>query len=274
MKIQKIWDKYWSGREALNTESVATSDPYYRLLRRLIDLSKGEKLNIMEAGCGSGVRTLALVREFQEHPLNAMFIDYSPTALAFARKNALKNRTIASFVLADVLNLPFPNETLDVVWNEGVNEHFNGPKRSLIFREMTRVCKKGGQVIVIVPNALNLPYRLRKRLLELQGRWEYGFEKAFSIFELRNKMKSAGVISNKAGGVTILSSFFPLLELISKKALLSRPPNAKQIARLGILRRTFWKIEGTLERLLGAVVGENIGIRAIKNRYEIINSVR
>jgi ubiquinone/menaquinone biosynthesis C-methylase UbiE len=106
------------------------------------------------------------MREFQEYPLNATLVDFSPTALDFARKNAEKNGVRASFTLADVLRLPFPDESFDIVWNEGVNEHFDREKRQLVFSEMARVCKVGGQVIVIVPNTLNLPYRLWKKVLE------------------------------------------------------------------------------------------------------------
>jgi len=262
--MQDLWNKYWSAKATLSVEKVKRCDPYYALLRRLIELSKVEELNVLEVGCGSGIRTLALAVNCQRSPIAATFIDCSITALAFAQKNASENRVVGNYILADGFNLPFPDETFDVVWNEGVNEHFYGFKRQRIFEEMSRVCKDGGQVIVIVPNALNLPYRIWKQLLMWRGHWEYGYEKPFSIFELRNKVKSARLSLDKEGGVMILSSFFKLIPVKKSRRdsfLESTMPDK-------MLRLIFHNVENGLERLLGGVLGENIGIRAVK-RNEI-----
>lgn len=257
--MQETWDEYWKGRDAFNVERIIESDSYYRLLKRLIDPPRDRNL---EVGCGSGIRTLALLREFQNYRLRTTLCDLSPSALAFARKNADHNRIAANFALADAFKLPFPDKSFDIVWNEWVNEHYHGGDRQLIFNEMARVCKPGGQVVVVVPNALNPPYRLWKKVLEIQGRWEYGFEKLYSIFELRNKMKNAGLILTKAGGMKIMSSFFCLTELIPKKRA-NKAANARQTAYSGGLGSAFRKVEGFLEKVIW-FAGGNIGIKGVK----------
>ncbi|MHC1589125.1 MAG: class I SAM-dependent methyltransferase, partial [Methermicoccaceae archaeon] len=170
---ETVWDKYWKRQHELKIENTIKSDPYYRLLKRLIKLPLNNGVRILEVGCGSGTRTLALLKDFEECHLNAVFIDLSMPALSFAKKTANNTKLTADFIKADALNLPFLDETFDIVWNEGVNEHFEGEKRQKIFDEMARVCKGKGEMIVIVPNALNLPYRITKKILEMRNRWVY-----------------------------------------------------------------------------------------------------
>lgn len=259
--MKETWDEHWGKIETLNIEEIIKNDSCYRLLKRLIDLPKSD-LSILEVGCGSGIRTLALLKEFQNYFFNATLIDFSAIALAFAKKNANENKIIANFFLADASELPFPCDSFDIVWNGGVNEHFDGEKRQLIFNEMARVCKPGGQVVIIVPNALNLPYRLWKKIMEMQGRWQYGFEKPYSIFELKNKAKNAGIIPTRVGGMKVLGSIFHLVELIPKK-IMSKPMNAKETTSSGLLRKIFRRTENILERLVW-FIGINIGLKGIK----------
>lgn len=167
--MRETWDDLWDKREVSDVKKLIRYDACYHLLRRLVKLSQGKNSNILEIGCGSGIYTLALLKESQNYSgYNATLVDFSPTALSLARKNAAKNGVDVNFVLADAFNLPFPDETFDIVWNGGVNEHFENQKRQSIFNEMARVCKLGRQVVVIVPNSLNIAYRLRKKVLEVQ----------------------------------------------------------------------------------------------------------
>lgn len=144
--VENIWDTYWKKQREINLEDIIKNDPYYRLLKRLIKLSQNKKLRILEVGCGSGARTLALLKDkdFEKYHMDAVLIDLSMTAISFAKMTANNNKLIADFIRADAFSLPFKDETFDIVWNEGVNEHFEGEKRQKIFDEMARVCKTGG----------------------------------------------------------------------------------------------------------------------------------
>jgi SAM-dependent methyltransferase len=255
---KSVWDQYWKESDRINVEKIIEDDPFYRLFKRLIRLQKNEKLDILEVGCGSGIRTLALLRDFEDYPLDATLVDTSVSALLLAKKNAEGNKLKANFILADGFKLPFP-KTFDIVWNEGVNEHFTGERRRRIFEEMSRVCKKRGQVIVIVPNTLNLPYRLTKRMLEASGRWIYGFERPYTIFELKDRMKNAHMTSPVGSGAGVISPIFTLLQLIPKRVQEKMGNSSKENDRLAALKKVFRQTENACEKLFGSFLAKDIG---------------
>jgi len=268
---ESVWDKYWKKQPEIEVENIIMNDPYYRLLKRLIKLPQNKRLRILEVGCGSGTRTLALLKDFEEYHLNAVFVDLSLPALSFAKRSADNNKITADFILADAFNLPFPDETFDIVWNEGVNEHFEGEKRQKIFDEMARVCKVGEAVIVIVPNALNLPYRITKKILEMRNQWIYGFEEPYTIFELRRRMGDAGITPSKSGGAQIITSLFTFLELIHSEASPKKKENVntlesnRSMSKIKGLLKILRRIDESLEKVVGAFFGKDIGVEGVKN---------
>lgn len=263
--MREIWDDLWDKRGVLDVEKIVRYDACYHLLSRLIELRQNKNLNILEVGCGSGIYTIALLRESQNNSCyNAVLVDFSSIALSLARRNAAKNGVDANFVLADAFQLPFPDGTFDIVCSEGVNEHVEDEKRQLIFNEMARVCKLRGQVVVIVPNSLNIAYRLWKKILEVQGKWQYGFEMPYSIFELKRRMKNAGLIPIKVNGRGTLASLSLLVEVVSGKSgnkLVDACPSDKL---LGILRKTVMKTDRMLG-FVGGFTGVEIGVKGIKS---------
>jgi len=264
---QTIWDKYWQESKISNLDEVITNDPLYRLLKRLIKFPSYKKnLKILEAGCGSGIRTLALLKEFQKYHLRCTLVDLSKEALLLAKKNAEQNNIKATFLTANIFKLPFPDESFDVVWNEGVIEHFDGKKRYEIFQEMARVCKINGQIIVISPNALNPFYTIAKKYLTIKKQWIYGFEKPYTIFELKNKMKKAGIKPITMSGAGVIRSFFSALNLIQEARFLKEKKKKIQKNKFqnNIIRRSIKKIDNVLEIPFGALLGKDIGIKGIK----------
>jgi len=264
---ESVWDKYWKKQSKIAVKDIINNDPYYRLLKRLLELPQNKGLRILEVGCGSGTRTLALLKDFEEHHLNAVCVDISLPALSFAKMSADNNKITADFIVSDAFKLPFPDETFDIVWNGGVNEHFAGEKRQKIFDEMARVCKEGGKMVVIVPNALNLPYRVTKKILEMRNLWEYGFEKPFTVLELNRRVRDAGVMPTKSGGFGVLSSFFDFMQLFSKqpKGQDERSNERKsERSRYPLLKQLFRQIEGICEILFGSLFAKNIGVGGVK----------
>lgn len=110
------------------------------------------------------------------------------------------------------LHVPFKTGSINIVWNGGVVHHFSGLEKQVIFDEAVRVLRINGQIIIIIPNALNLPYRLKK-LLETLGLWIYGEEIPFSIFELKQKLKNAGALMNCSAGCEVLTPYLSLFLL-------------------------------------------------------------
>jgi SAM-dependent methyltransferase len=261
-----VWDRYWKKSEIVDIHNIEKSDSNYRLLKRLITLDKKYVSNILEIGCGSGIKTLSILMEFQGSFSNALLMDSSLHALLLAKKNINRNkvRTPVNLVLADALNPPL-SQTFNIVWNSGTIEHFEGALRQRILRKMACMCDKDGQVIVIVPNSLNLPYRIWKKILERKGKWKFGYEEPYTIFELEERLKKVGMICTKKRGVSIIRSLLLLINLIAAN------PNARSKIRrevnifakwkfLNSLLKYFDKIENVLDKLFGIYLGRSIGV--------------
>jgi len=69
------------------------------------------------------------------------------------------------------------------VWNEGVWEHFTEEEIYRGVREMGRVCKRNGYIVVDVPYSKCKPYILAKKWLEDNNYWIYGYEEAKSTMK-------------------------------------------------------------------------------------------
>jgi len=107
-------------------------------------LNVGEEHKILEIGVGTGL-TLGL------YPSNCSIvgIDISEKMLAKARKRASKvrNNNHITFRVMDALNMEFEDDTFDAVVASYVVTTVNDPLR--VCHEMKRVCKDGGQIIVV-----------------------------------------------------------------------------------------------------------------------------
>lgn len=159
----KLWNKYWGSVE--RKEFTITAD-YSRKKEReiLLKFKKKDGMKIAEVGSGSAFGSLC----FAEGKNKVYAIDFSEKALSRANLIYIGNKKIKNLisVLADIRKLPFDNGFFDVVWNQGVLEHFEDP--SIIVNEMIRVTKKGGFIIVFVPN---------------KNSWEYLYYKMAEIFK-------------------------------------------------------------------------------------------
>lgn len=119
------------------------------LLRMLPDIQP--EFRILEVGCGAGLVCLKIA------PLARLVvgIDVSPAALNFAnRVKAHQGCANVIFQQASAERLAFRDQVFDVVLCSEVLEHLPHPEQAL--REMRRVTKPSGQVILSTPAAISL----------------------------------------------------------------------------------------------------------------------
>jgi ubiquinone/menaquinone biosynthesis C-methylase UbiE len=96
----------------------------------------------LDAGCG-GARGSILMSQMGAREV--IGVDLSPTNIESSRKRAVqKGLTNLAFQQESLLKLPFPDESFDVVWCNGVLHHTADPDGSL--KEITRVLKTGGHM--------------------------------------------------------------------------------------------------------------------------------
>jgi ubiquinone/menaquinone biosynthesis C-methylase UbiE len=138
-------------------------------------IKKGKLLDIGARDC---VMSLAFSKDFDQ--AYAIDISFPEEAVAIS----MSRNSNLHLVLADTHNLPFDNNTLDVVTAISVVEHVQHPE--LLLQEAIRVLKPGGQLVVQIPNRFfpiephtgllfvyYLPYSIRKKWLNFLGYSNY-----------------------------------------------------------------------------------------------------
>ncbi|MHB9111518.1 MAG: class I SAM-dependent methyltransferase [Thermoleophilia bacterium] len=162
-----------------------------------MSLGNPEKWAVLEVGAGRGADSIYLA----QHGARAHVLDYSPEALGISDKLAQQAGVNVELVQADALNIPFPDETFDLIFHQGFLEHFREP--GLILAEQYRVLKQGGYILVDVPQKYCL-YTVRKQIAIKRGTWFAGWETQFGPRELEKLLRQAGfnVIASYAWGMT------------------------------------------------------------------------
>ena len=110
----------------------------------------------LDAGCGSGRYSVALAVHGAKE---ITAVDVSATGLETARENAKEFPQI-QFQQTSVLDLPFPNDSFDLVWCAGVLHHTNDFDKGLA--ELTRVLKPNGKLFLLVYGAGGLRWKAIK----------------------------------------------------------------------------------------------------------------
>lgn len=101
---------------------------------------------IADIGCGPGYLAFAVSKAFPG--LRVIGIDYSVEMLRLAKRNLSRHKNNGSvlFQEADVIDLPFQNNSLDFTVSSLSLHHWQEAQQALI--ELYRVLKPGGQLLI------------------------------------------------------------------------------------------------------------------------------
>ncbi|HWN10438.1 MAG TPA: class I SAM-dependent methyltransferase [Pyrinomonadaceae bacterium] len=116
------------------------------LANQPLPISHGAK--ILDAGCGTGLLTLALLRSIHV-PVSITALDLSATSIAAARKavDESPGRTRdVTFAEGNLLSLPFTDNSLDLVVTSGALEYVPLDEG---MSELARVIRPGGHLLHI-----------------------------------------------------------------------------------------------------------------------------
>lgn len=180
---QQIWEKLWS-RPVSYEWDIVSQTVYEQIIRHV---GAVEGLQIAEAGSGTGKISLRLAQE----GAHVTLIDYSEQALSNSREVFDEAGLTASYIHADIAQLPMPEKFYDIVWNAGVLEHFSYEEQVNILKELARITKENGLLIILTPSAAALAYRVGKYTSEQAGTWMYGTETP--VETLTTAFRDAGV---------------------------------------------------------------------------------
>ena len=144
----------WEKRNTFDSEASLARVRSW-LIERYGDVSSsdwikehGENPILIDAGCGAGMSALEL---FGSTLSDARYlgIDVS-SAVDVAATRFSEKKIPGAFMQVDVSNPPFPEESVDLIFSEGVLHHTDSTKESLL--SLARLLKKGGRFLFYVYN--------------------------------------------------------------------------------------------------------------------------
>jgi SAM-dependent methyltransferase len=229
------WESYWRGHADLD-RTYSTGD---RLVREIVADGPVAGRRILEVGAGSGRDTLGLARAGAK----AVVLDYSPTSLELVRRQAREQGLAVDLVRADALRSPFRDGAFDVVFHQGLLEHFRDPMPLL--RENARILASGGRAVVDVPQTFHL-YTAMKQVLIALNRWFAGWETQFTPAQLERRCREAGLDVRRTYGDWMVPGLaYRVLRELLKRAGVTLPLEPRGPAAW----ESFWR--GLRTRLRG-----------------------
>jgi len=129
---KEIWNKFWK------YGNVGATPTRKNLFKRFKEIKLPENAKILDVGCGSGT----LAHFWKEQGYDVTGLDISDKSLEITSNKGVY------CVKGDVTKkLPFDDNTFDLVYSDGLLEHFVNPKP--ILEEIFRVSKR--YVLTMVP---------------------------------------------------------------------------------------------------------------------------
>lgn len=184
------WQRFWDQAEAIDLDEVYDNDGrLVREITRLLGLEQRGDLvgvRILEVGAGSGRDAVALARAGAE----VVTLDYVGGSLDLTAKAAAQSAVTVHPVCGDGLGSPFADGTFDVVFHQGLLEHFRDP--GPLLRDNIRILRPGGCLVVDVPQTFHY-YTLGKQILIALNRWFAGWETQFTVGQLERLMAAEGL---------------------------------------------------------------------------------
>jgi len=138
------WEHYWKRKSILMRLMLWAQNRFLvpKFARAITPYIKTGD-NVLEAGCGTGMNTVYACSLLRAEP---WVLDISEESLNEARRRAGLRGLLLRAIQGDIRHMPFAGRCFDVVWNQGVVEHFEDPVE--VMSEMARV---GKTVFVAVP---------------------------------------------------------------------------------------------------------------------------
>jgi len=166
----------------------------------------------------------------------------------------IKHRTINNRIRGDILNLPFFDNSFDLITSNMVFEHIKYPEVQL--QEIFRILKPGGKLIFHTPNILGyttyiarlIPELIKDKLVFLlQGRIEEDVFPAYYKINSKSKIEKIAKLSGfNIKNITMICSsaqfiIIPpivILELFFIKLLITKPLKNLRTNIIAILEKT------------------------------------
>jgi 2-polyprenyl-3-methyl-5-hydroxy-6-metoxy-1,4-benzoquinol methylase len=238
----RIWDKIWIDEKddagfwqwVQSEEAGVRGSKIISYIEQYLGKISGIK--IIEVGSGEGCYSFI----FAKRGAVVTLLDYSQEALLRSHKHFESPGLSASFVCADGLNLsPNLQGKFDVAMSFGTVEHYRYPERFLMAQAHFNLIKPGGIVIISGPNRRFFLHEALKFYLQKKGKWQLGYERAFSQQELLRLANQMGLENVKIYSSAFISDLLRYINIFKGSHLLRRfcsaPPKGGYIPNLASL---------------------------------------
>lgn len=145
-EIEQYWNTRAEGYSKIVHCHLAGSESVYfsKVLRECLPPAACPRC--LDLGCGPGFFSILLARE----GLETVAVDGSSEMLAQARQNFAECGVSVDTFLADVTELPFPDESFDYIVSRNLVWNLEDPLRA--YQDWLRVLKPGGTILVADAN--------------------------------------------------------------------------------------------------------------------------
>ena len=205
------WDDVWKKQRRNNAYVRLGRRLYNALFFRTLKPFLGSDVRFVELGCG----TASLGREIAKRTKHYVGIDASAGAITEARLRAAG--TNMTFIEADIYDADerLPLEQADVVWSQGLVEHFRDPAH--VIRRHLQFCAPGGTVIFSVPSRISYfhAWYLLTRLPGMKRFWPWTEQGFYGPKELLAFVESIHDIPMKSYEARMLSPWFAGISLVT-----------------------------------------------------------
>ena len=162
-EVQRQWDSDPAGAHYVKTAQAHTVDWFVEAERYRYQQYAPWMVETMEFRAHVGKRVLEIgggmgtdLAQFAGNGATVTDLDLSAGHLSLAKENFALRGLNGSFVLHDAETLPFPDDSFDLVYSNGVLHHT--PNTREVVREIFRVLKPGGRTLVMMYAENSLHY--------------------------------------------------------------------------------------------------------------------
>jgi SAM-dependent methyltransferase len=159
-------------------------------------------MTVCDAGSGSGFYSAYFILA----GCQVYCIDYATKALELTREAT--GGKAECYLEGDLLDDAFCrqlNDTFDLIFTDGLFEHFTGQEQVKLMENLVSMKKSGGLVVTFVPNVFS-HWELVRRALRRSRRGLKVTENAFGMGRLSQLARVSGQMVVEKGGVNVLSA--------------------------------------------------------------------
>jgi 2-polyprenyl-3-methyl-5-hydroxy-6-metoxy-1,4-benzoquinol methylase len=175
----------------------------------------GQTLKVLDAGCGDGINLMGLQNVLGQIGFRYSLegVDYNPLRV----ERAAERFAEISIVQADLLNLPYENNSVHVVLCNHVLEHIREDVAAMA--ELRRILHPNGMLIIGVPNEGCFLAQVRNRFLQRQILRTTDHVNFYTEGSLRHRAMSAGLVMLDIRCEGFFLPYLPISSLIRRSSL-------------------------------------------------------